>query len=115
MLRAMSEPASVHEFCLRLLRAGDLPTKLVPPGELPDEPRGPAEDVAAPGREPGLELRGGSEPLPRPGQLADPAARARCLARFAHHELMVIIGLKSILGVQFSAFRFQDNEIAHSL
>jgi len=29
-------------------------------------------------------------PLPRPGELTDPKARAKCLARFAHHELMAV-------------------------
>jgi len=32
-------------------------------------------------------MAAGTPPLPRPGALADPAARTLCLARFAHHEL----------------------------
>ncbi len=35
-------------------------------------------------------MTGGADALPRPGALKDPAARARCLARFAHHELMAV-------------------------
>jgi len=70
---------------------GDLASKLAPsPAELPDRRRGPARRVRRPAREAGLELRPHAEPLPRPGTLADPAARARCLARFAHHELMAV-------------------------
>jgi uncharacterized ferritin-like protein (DUF455 family) len=37
-----------------------------------------------------LEMQGQVEPLPRPGQLGDPEARSRCLAKFAHHELMAV-------------------------
>jgi uncharacterized ferritin-like protein (DUF455 family) len=33
-------------------------------------------------------MGGGAAPLPRPGELQEPEARVRCLARFAHHELM---------------------------
>lgn len=35
-------------------------------------------------------MRGGSDRLPKPGQLRDPAQRAFCLSRFAHHELMAV-------------------------
>lgn len=35
-------------------------------------------------------MRAGVERLPRPRALVDPAARALCLARFAHHELMAV-------------------------
>ncbi len=83
-------PHSVREFCQRLLLRGDLATKLAPPRSLEDRTPGPALMLDAPARDPGLELRDPSEPLPRPGALADPAARAACLARFAHHELMAV-------------------------
>jgi len=86
----MAEPATVYAFCLRILRAPDLSSKLAGAGDLEDRPRGPAEDVAAPARQPELALAAGAAPLPRPGQLVDPAARAECLARFAHHELMAV-------------------------
>jgi uncharacterized ferritin-like protein (DUF455 family) len=86
-------PASVRAFCLRLLERGDLASKLAPPlradgSPLDDEAPGPAACVERPAREPGLALSAGAGPLPRPGELESPAARARCLARFAHHELM---------------------------
>jgi hypothetical protein len=35
-------------------------------------------------------MRGGSERLPRPGQLRHASERATCLSRFAHHELMAV-------------------------
>ena len=35
-------------------------------------------------------MRSHAGPLPRPHQLSDRDARARCLARFAHHELMAV-------------------------
>jgi uncharacterized ferritin-like protein (DUF455 family) len=35
-------------------------------------------------------MRSGVAPLPRPGALTSPEARAVCLARFAHHELMAV-------------------------
>jgi uncharacterized ferritin-like protein (DUF455 family) len=83
----------VRGFCLRLLTRGDLATKLAPPenadgSELSDAEPGPALAIDRPVRAAGLELVTGSAPLPRPGELGLPAARARCLARFAHHELM---------------------------
>ncbi len=43
-----------------------------------------------PGRAPGLAMRGQVDRLPKPGELRAPEARARCLARFAHHELMAV-------------------------
>ena len=88
------EPAaSVRAFCLRLLFSGDLATKLAPPvardgAALPDGAPGPAVRVERPVRGRGLEMAGGADPLPKPRELWDPARRARCLARFAHHELM---------------------------
>lgn len=83
-----SEPTSVREFCLRLLERGDLACKLAaPPPGLRDDVPGPARTVDRPARAPGLALRAGAGRVPRPHELRDPAARARCLARFAHHEL----------------------------
>jgi len=35
-------------------------------------------------------MRAGVERLPRPSELGDPRARAACLRRFAHHELMAV-------------------------
>lgn len=83
--------ATVRDFCRRILAQGTLAAKLRPaPRDLPDRAPGPALHVAEPAREPGLALSRGSERLPRPEALRDPAARARCLARFAHHELMAV-------------------------
>jgi uncharacterized ferritin-like protein (DUF455 family) len=86
---------SIREFCLRLLEAGDLATKLAPPRTaegalLPDREPGPALHIDRPAREPGLAMDSGAGALPRPGELRAPDARARCLARFAHHELMAV-------------------------
>lgn len=88
-----SDVRTVRAFCLRLLEAGDLETKLAPPtlpdgSFLDDDTPGPAVLIDAPARDEGLALAAGAGPLPRPRELASPEARARCLARFAHHELM---------------------------
>lgn len=86
-------PANVQAFCLALLRAPDLASKLRPPlsidgAWLPDTgPTAPIE-IARPARAPEIALAAGAAPLPRPGALATAEARASCLARFAHHELM---------------------------
>ncbi|MCB9722777.1 MAG: DUF455 family protein [Spirochaetaceae bacterium] len=85
----------LQAFCRRVLERGDLESKLAPPLDasgrsLPDRPSGPMLDLERPARDPGLRMRGGAERLPRPGQLVDPAHRATCLARFAHHELMAV-------------------------
>jgi len=88
-----NEIRSVRAFCLRLLQSGDLATKLLPPRcsdgtPLADDAPGPAVRIDAPRRDRELAFASSVGPLPRPGELARPAARARCLARFAHHELM---------------------------
>jgi uncharacterized ferritin-like protein (DUF455 family) len=83
------EALNVRAFCRALLLGGDLRAKLAPPPTgLPDAEPGPALRVRRPGRDAALRMASGAPPLPRPGQLGDPRARARCLARFAHHELM---------------------------
>jgi hypothetical protein len=92
---AIDRPVCVREFCLRVLERGDLASKLAPPlaadgRALPDEPAGPALEIERPARAPGLRMRGGSERLPRPGELRHAKERATCLARFAHHELMAV-------------------------
>ncbi|MCG8588911.1 MAG: ferritin-like domain-containing protein [Proteobacteria bacterium] len=88
-------PTHVTAFCQSVLTGGSLEAKLAPPrtetGEpLPDREPGSAIGVAAPARDPGLQLASGAPPLPRPHALADPKARAACLARFAHHELQAV-------------------------
>ena len=81
----------VFAFCRRILERGDLESKLTPPGaeDFAEEPRAHGGlPPLRPARDSTLVMQSGAGPLPRPGELADPAARARCLARFAHHELM---------------------------
>ena len=85
--------SSVRAFCRRLLESGDLASKLAPPkgpdGKPLDDARpGPRLEVARPVRDPELALRKGVGRLPSPRDLGAPSARARCLATFAHHELM---------------------------
>ncbi|MGH0034923.1 MAG: DUF455 family protein [Myxococcota bacterium] len=82
-------------FARSLLERGDLESKLTPPpAEVLEEIRlpcrAPPVQVDLPAREPGLDLGDGAEALPRPGSLASAGARASCLARFAHHELMAV-------------------------
>jgi uncharacterized ferritin-like protein (DUF455 family) len=91
----MPSPAnSVHEFCRRVLRSGNIEDKLAAPlgeGGLPlADPPEPALALDRPVRDSGLALHEGAERLPSPGALHDPAARAECLARFANHELMAV-------------------------
>jgi uncharacterized ferritin-like protein (DUF455 family) len=81
---------TVHDFCLGVLSEGSLEAKLSPPAaELADEPA-PARTIEQPARDPEIALAEDTGRLPRPGELSDPKARARCLARFAHHELMAV-------------------------
>jgi uncharacterized ferritin-like protein (DUF455 family) len=86
---------SLRAHCLAILRSGALEPKLAPPfgadgALLPDLERGPALYVERPERAPELAMRAGAARLPRPGELADPKARALCLRRFAHHELQAV-------------------------
>jgi uncharacterized ferritin-like protein (DUF455 family) len=82
---------TVRDFCHRILTNGLLAAKLEPAARgLCDREPGPPLRIASPARGPGLELSHGSGKLPRPNALHDPGARARCLARFAHHELMAV-------------------------
>ncbi len=87
------EVLTVRDFCLRLLRCGDLATKLTPPvgpdgSPLRDDAPGTPVTIARPARDPDLVMQSAVGPLPRPGELRSRAARTSCLARFAHHELM---------------------------
>lgn len=92
----MTERAtSLRERCLAILGSGDLEAKLAKPfgpdgALLRDTERGRPLYVARPARSPELEMRGGAARLPRPAELASPRARATCLRRFAHHELMAV-------------------------
>ncbi len=91
----MAGPHTVREYCRHLLESGDLASKLAPPlapggAALDDRSPGPALYIDRPARDAGLCMRGSAERLPGPNQLADPSARATCLRRFAHHELMAV-------------------------
>ncbi len=91
----LDEGLTVRDFCLRLLRSGDLATKLAPPvapdgSPLRDDAPGAPVNVAHPARDPELAMQSRVGPLPRPGELGSRAARTLCLARFAHHELMAV-------------------------
>lgn len=86
---------NVREFCVSILRCGDLESKLRRPRSasgdfLPDNDRHPALLVSSPARDPALAMGSGTERLPRLNQLGDPRARMECLERFANHELMAI-------------------------
>jgi uncharacterized ferritin-like protein (DUF455 family) len=86
-----SQVTTVRGFCRRILERGDLETKLAPPpADLDDAQPGPALCVDRPARDAPLSLATGADRLPRPSALGSAEARARCLARFAHHELMAV-------------------------
>jgi uncharacterized ferritin-like protein (DUF455 family) len=85
-----AEPTTFHAFCLGILESGDLDSKLAPPTRSLVDERHPSVVIDAPARDDALRLAGGAEKLPRPGELEEPGARARCLARFAHHELQAV-------------------------
>jgi len=87
--------ATLRARCREILESGELEAKLTPPfcadgAPLPDAPAGPALQIERPARAPGLALRAGAARLPRPAELGDARARATCLRRFAHHELMAV-------------------------
>lgn len=87
----MAGAPTLHAFCRAILERGDLDAKLTPPGAaLDDAEAAPPWRIARPRRDPGLALSGGAARLPRLPALRDPRARAACLARFAHHELMAV-------------------------
>lgn len=83
---------SIQDACRALLLSGSLDDKLAfPVGDLDDVGAGRravAEDIDAPVRSPLLTMHEGSEKLPPLNALSGSDARAICLSRFAHHELM---------------------------
>jgi len=90
---------SLHEHCRVILESGALEAKLAPaPGgtaqlddDVADDTHGDAwSQLERPHRDPELAFAEGPDSLPRPGTLGEPQARAACLARFAHHELMTV-------------------------
>ena len=90
----MGDRTTLRAHCRAILEQGSLEAKLsTPPGgaaALRDEEPGAPLDHERPVREDTLRFRKETAPLPRPGALRDPEARAICLARFAHHELMAV-------------------------
>jgi len=85
----IGEPGKGRDGLRRVLSEGDLATKLHPLGGEPWE-AGASESWERPARGPELAMGPGGSPLPRPGALVDPEARALCLARFAHHEIQAV-------------------------
>ena len=83
--------SKLQEYCRSILCSGELEAKLEPaPAQLEhDETAAPIE-IERPARTAALELGVGAGRLPRPAELGSAPARARCLARFAHHELMAV-------------------------
>ena len=82
---------SLRHFCRRILERGDLESKLAPPPPgCHDALPGPALALEAPARDEEIALSQGAAKLPRPSALGAASARAACLARFAHHELMAV-------------------------
>lgn len=86
--------STLRAHCRTILENGALGAKLATPdggaAQLDDRLRGESLDLTEPARDPELMLSEETSPLPRPGALRDAAARADCLARFAHHELMAV-------------------------
>ena len=89
----MKAPATLRDRCLAILMEGSLEAKLdssLATAELDDSAPGEPLTLFAPARASELRLTEGTEALPRPGTLQATEARATCLARFAHHELMAV-------------------------
>jgi uncharacterized ferritin-like protein (DUF455 family) len=85
------EALDVRGFCLRILRSGSLADKLAPPPRgMSDAQPGPALRIPRPARDAALAFSAKAPRLPRPRRLDSREARAACLARFAHHELMAV-------------------------
>ena len=73
----MPAARDLQEFCVRILAYGDLDTKLTPPSDasgrpLTDAPAEPIE-IDQPRRDAGLQMSGGAERLPKPGELGEAA------------------------------------------
>jgi len=83
----------IRAYAERVLTSEALADKLLPPGPLTDAHPGDAGRLPeTPARPEGLrfvEIRARA-PLPRPGELADPAARVVLLHAFANHELLAM-------------------------
>ncbi len=77
-------------WCRQLLDSGDLAAKRAPPPpDLIDDVDGvEGIDIELPTRASAIAMVDGSEKLPALRDLVSSSARAACLSRFAHHELM---------------------------
>jgi uncharacterized ferritin-like protein (DUF455 family) len=84
---------ALRTSCLRILGSGELAGKLAPLEEGGDETlrtAPPPVHCTRPARSAALAMGGGAARLPGPEAMADAAARATALARFAHHELQAV-------------------------
>lgn len=82
-------PGTIDRWCWDLIRAGTVDRKLRPPPP-PDRLVTPTPlplPLTAPGRPSGWTVAPSGAKTPKPGGLADPAAKARLLHTFFHHEL----------------------------
>lgn len=91
--RAYKNPEEA--LCRQILFCGDLAAKLsegVETDRAATFRSSPIDgsEIELPARAEAIAFSEGSEALPKPRALRDPNARARCLARFAHHELMAV-------------------------
>lgn len=82
-------------WCRSILERGSLEAKLCPPtgadgAPLPDDLGGEPLVIEEPARDPEIASSEGGEKLPKLSELGEPAKRALCLERFAHHELQAV-------------------------
>jgi uncharacterized ferritin-like protein (DUF455 family) len=82
---------TLRSYALSLLHEGSLAAKLrAPPADWVDDARGAPLFVRAPVRDSAIAFSNDVDKLPKMSALTDPGARAICLHRFAHHELMAV-------------------------
>ena len=85
---------TVSEYCRYLIESSELTCKLAPPKQADgsaleiDQPESLL--LVAPQRAPNLQMTGNAPKLPKMNQLHQAQARAKCLHRFAHHELQAV-------------------------
>lgn len=87
-------PLLLSDYCRSILLQGDLESKLRPPfdedGERLVFDRYAPEVIDRPVRDTPLEMTDRSDKLPKRKALREKSARARCLERFAGHELQAV-------------------------
>ena len=85
---------TVSAYCRYLIEQGDLASKLAPPKKADGSPlemdQPPSMLISAPQRAANLQMSGNAPKLPKMNQLHQAHARAKCLHRFAHHELQAV-------------------------